>query len=484
MAGSSALRRAHEAFGALLGTILATQVAWAQPQAPAASSPATPAEAAPPGVGAAATSPPASTGGASLARCLELADRNHPDLLAARARLARVRAQLDEAHFAPYMNFWANGGLSLAPTVLGSAVYSPNTDTSLTSSLGVGWQATIAGVVPIWTFGKITNLWDAASAGVSVSEAELDVTRDSIRFDVRRAYFGLQLARDALALLDDATEVLAEATEKLEQKVADDQGDPIDVLKLKTYSAEIGARRSEARKSERVALAGLRFYTGDDTLRIPDEPLAASTRRLASLVEYQTAARSYRPDVRMARAGIEAREAQVRLSQSGFFPDLGLALQMGVSAAPEVANQINPFVSSDANYFHYGAALVFQWKLDVVPQWARLKQAQAQLDEVQALDRKALTGVGAEVEEAYAEVIDWQSRLETYRTAVKYAKRWLATVQQAIDVGTLEDKEIIDPARAYAEQRYNVLRASMELDLAWSKLAKVTGWDALAPEGP
>jgi outer membrane protein TolC len=156
---------------------------------------------------------------------------------------------------------------------------------------------------------------------------------------------------------------------------------------------------------------------------------------------------------------------------------------MGLSAAPEVADQINPFVSDPGNYFHYGAALVAQWKLDFLPQAARIAQAEAQLEEVVALDRKALGGVAAQVEEAYAEVVDWQTRLAAYTKASRYARQWLATVKQSIDIGTSEDRELIEPARAYAEHRYNVLNATMEYNLALAKLAKATGWDAIAPGG-
>ena len=35
-------------------------------------------------------------GGADLKRCLDLADRNHPDLMASRSQLAHVEAQLLE----------------------------------------------------------------------------------------------------------------------------------------------------------------------------------------------------------------------------------------------------------------------------------------------------------------------------------------------------------------------------------------------------
>ena len=41
----------------------------------------------------------------------------------------------------------------------------------------------------------------------------------------------------------------------------------------------------------------------------------------------------------------------------------------------------------------------------------------------------------------------------------------------------------IDPAKAYATNRFNQLNATMDLDMAMSRLAKATGWDAIAPDG-
>src|SRR5947207_2206753 len=112
------------------------------------------------------------------------------------------------------------------------------------------------------------------------------------------------------------------------------------------------------------------------------------------------------------------------------FPDIGLGFSFGLSRAPEVADQINPFVTDPGNYLHYGFGVVFGWNLDFVPAYARVMQAQAQLEEVMALDRKALGGVAAEVEEAYAQVNDWRKRYNAFRKAERYAKKWLAMVQQ------------------------------------------------------
>lgn len=385
-----------------------------------------------------------------------------------------------EAYAAPFSQFKATGGVALAPTLRGNNVFSPNTDVALTSSLGVAWRASISGVLPLWTFGKITNLWDAAEAQVDLKEAEIEVARDKVRFDVRRAYLGMQFARDALDLLGDVKRQLQDAEQALEEKVEEGDADPVDLLKLQTFTADMDARRAEAERFLRIAKSGLRFYTGVENLQFRDEPLQKAPHQLGGLQKYLDAARVYRPEVHMARAGVAAREAQVRLSRSKLFPDIGVGLSASLSAAPEIANQINPFANDPGNYFRYGVALVAQWDLDFVPAVARIDQAEAQLREVLAQDKKALGGVAAEVENAYAEVISFEKRLDAYQRAQKLARKWLLTVQQAIDIGGMESKELIDPAKAYAEHRANVLRATMEYNLAMAKLAQATGWDAIA----
>ncbi len=418
-----------------------------------------------------------------LPRILALTDRNHPTLAASRARLLQARAQLDEAHLAPFSQFKLTGGFALAPTVQGNNVFSPNTDVSLTSSLAVAWRGGIDGVVPLWTFGKITNLWDAAAANVRVNEADVEKERDALRVDVRKAYFGLQLARDSAILLKDVRGSIDKAIAALEKQIAKDEGDPIDLLRIQTYAAELDVREAEAHRYVDVALAGLRFYTGVTDLDIPDAPIRPPKHELGHVTRYLSAASLYRPEIAMARAGVAARGAQVQLARSQFFPDIGIALSLSMSAAPAIADQINPYVVDPGNFFHYGAAFVFQWKLDFPAQAARLRFAEAQLEEVRSQQRFALGGVGAEVEVAYAEVVDWKKRVEAYNRAVKTAKRWMVMVQEGIDIGTLAQKDLLEPAKAYATNKFSQLNAVMELDMAMSRLAKATGWDAIAPDG-
>jgi len=422
--------------------------------------------------------------GVTLRRCLELAERNHPNIWAARARLKFMRGQLDEARFAPFSEFVVSGGFGIAPTVRGNNLYSPNTEVSLSSSMGVAWRIGIEGVIPLWTFGKLTNLWDAAEAQTRVGEADINKQKNLVKMDVRKAYFGLQLARDSLALLSEATDKLDKAIEHLDREIKAGNADEIDSLKLRTFRYELDGRKAEARRYEAIALSSLKFLTGEgDGFDIPADPSRVAKRQLGPVAQYLQAARVNRPEVNMLRAGLVAREAQVALARSKYFPDLGVGLSANWAKAPLVADQLNPFVRDDANYLRYGAALVFRWQLDLLPDAARLAQAKAQVEELRQTERYALGGIGVEVETAYAQVQDAQLREQAYGAAQKTARQWVIAIQQGIDIGTKEDADLVDAAKQWAQQRFNHLTSIMDLNVAWSNLALATAWDDIAPAG-
>jgi outer membrane protein TolC len=422
--------------------------------------------------------------GASLRRCIELAERNHPNVWAARARLRGMRAQLDEARSAPFSQFTVSGGLGLAPTVRGTDLYSPNTEVSLSSSMGLAWRIGIEGVVPLWTFGKMTNLWRAAEAQIDVGESDVSKHKNLVKMDVRKAFFGLQLARDSLGLLGEAADKLDTALGHLEREVKAGNADEIDAFKLRTFRYELDGRRAEARRYESIALASLKFLTGEgEGFDIVKDPLRPTKRSLGPVAQYLQAARVNRPEVNMLRAGLIAREAQVALVRSRYFPDLGLGVSAVWARAPLVSDQLNPFVRDDANYLRYGAALVLRWQLDLLPNAARVAQAKAQVEELRETERYALGGIGVEVETAYAQVVDAQAREQAYGAAQRTARQWVIAIQQGIDIGTKEDADLVDAAKQWATQRFNHLSSMMDLNLAWSTLALATAWDDIAPGG-
>jgi multidrug efflux system outer membrane protein len=426
----------------------------------------------------------------TLAECLALADRNHPNLWAARARVELAHAQLSEATWLPFFNWTANASFAVLPPFTGTSFYTSAGQNARDLSFAQGIQPLVhfdfGGVIPLYTFGKITAAKGIASANIRLNEWDLEKFRQQTRMDVRRAYFGAMLSRDADYLAKEVLEKIDHAIQAIRDKMTkgDASASDVDRLRMEVYREEIVARSGEAHKGETIALASLRFLTGVQSFfDVPDEPLKRPDAPLAPVVRYLAAARLFRPEVNMARAGIEARKAQVDLARARFFPDFGLQLGADYTHAPGVTEQQNAFIPDYFNHFYYGAGLGLRWSLDILPNAARVAQAEAQLEETRALERLALGGLAVEVEGAYATVVEAKGREEAWDRAEHKSKEWVATVQDAIDLGTQDERALNEALRNYVSSRVNHLFALMDYNIALSQLALASGWDSAAPSG-
>ncbi len=414
-----------------------------------------------------------------LRRCLELAERNYPKISEANARQDGKAAKEREAYWAPFTEFTATAGLALAPTLRGLSTFSPNTDVTLSSSMALAWQVGVDGVLPLYTFGKLDHGWRALAAQTKAGEYEVKKEINDVRLIVRKAYYAVQLSRDAMALIREAADMIDGHIQKMEKDAEEGEGDDINLLRLREQRADLDARAADAKKQEASAMAGLRFFTGQTTpFDIPNEPLRPVTHGLGPISQYMTAARLFRPEVNMAAAGVTARREALRLERARYMPDLGLALGVKWSYAPEVTDQTNPFVRDGGNFLYYSFGVVMRYKLDFLPQAARVDQAAAQLREMEATQRYALGGVGQQVEEAYAEVESARAKLDATSRAARLAQQWLIRVQQGIEVGTLDEEDLVLPAREFALQRFAQMSATFDFNMAYAKLTQATGWDA------
>jgi multidrug efflux system outer membrane protein len=423
----------------------------------------------------------------SLAECLALADRNFPNLWAARGRLAYAHAQLEEVRWTPWFQWTAQSTFGVAPALPGTVLYP---QASVFSKNVTGFDGLqpffgfgISGIVPLYTFGKIDTYFDAAQANVRVSEWDMEKSRQQMRLDVRRAYYGLQLARDAMYLIGDAKGRIDKAIDGIKEKIA--KGDPnvgdVDRLRLETYRQEIIAQSLQAPKGEAYGLAALRFMSGvQQNFDIVDEPLKRPDRPLAPIVQYLEAARILRPDVNMARAGVIARKRMVDYNRAKLFPDFGMGLGADFQSTPSAVSQQNVYANDPFNHFSYYFAFGLKWSLDLLPQAARAQQAEAQLEETRALERLALGNAMFEVEKAYADAVEAKTREETWDKAEHETKEWISIAQDHIELGTWDERTLMEPLRAYASARVAHLTALMDYNVALSSLAQASGWDSAA----
>jgi outer membrane protein TolC len=428
----------------------------------------------------------------TLEECLALADRNFPNLWAARARLEFTHAQLEEARWLPWFQGWsANSTFGVIPTLSGTVLYPQSTlstrnITALEDLAHPFFQFGISGTIPLYTFGKIDSAVHAGEAGVRVSEWDMEKSRQQTRMDVRRAFYGLELARDLGDVAHDAIDRLDKGISGIKEKIArgDSNVGDVDRLRLEAYRQEVSAQALGVPKGETYALASLRFLTGVETgFDIVDQPLKRPDRPLAAVAQYLEAARVLRPDVNMARAGIVQRGSLTDLARARLFPDLGLNFGADYMTTPSATPQNNLYANDPFNHFYYYFALGTRWSLDLLPQAARTRQAEAQLAESRALERLTFSTAMLEVERAYADTVEAKGREEAMDKSEHLAKEWISIVSDHIDLGTADERALLEPLRAYGNARVAHLYALMDYNVAMSSLAQVSGWDSAAPTG-
>ena len=428
----------------------------------------------------------------TLAECLALADRNFANLWAARARLAFTHAQLAETLWAPWWQWSASSVFALSPPVQGTVIYTQSNYTSLNPSndlnkgLQPSFNLSLNGSIPLYTFGKIGAATAVAEANIRTSEWDMEKLRQQMHMDVRRAYFGIQLARDAKYVIDAALGQLDKAIASLKDKI--DRGaagvSEIDRLRLQAYREDVASRSLQAPKGEAYGLVALRFLTGEESsFDVRDQPLTRPDRPLVGIVQYLAAARILRPDVNIARATAESRRAAVDYSRAKLFPDLSLALASTFATNMNAPSQLNVFSNDSFNQFFYSAMLSTRISLDVLPQAARISQAESQLEEARSLVRQSIGTAAYEVEKAYADALEAGGREQAWDKAEHDTKQWMAIVSDQIDLGTAEEGALLEPLRAFANARIAHLYALMDYHVALSALALTSGWDEAAPSG-
>jgi len=425
----------------------------------------------------------------TLAECLSLTERNHPNLWVGRARLAGFHAQLDEARWAPFFQWNTDVRLGVIPEIKGTPFYTAAPanllSTKFTDGLNPFLQFNISGYVPLFHFGKIDWARRAGEAQVRAGEWDLEKFRQDVRRDVRKAFYVVMGARDGRYLLNEVKAKLEKAIEGVQAKL--DKGEAgveeTDRIRLEVYRDQLLAREGTPDMLETNGMAALRFMTGVQVnFDIPDEPLARPDVNVAPVVSYLSAARLFRAEVGSARAAIAQRNANLALVRARLFPDIGIDLRASYSTAPSVVMQDNAWVVDYFNRFTYNGSLTARWNLDIMPAQARVTGAESQLEEARAVERLTLGNIGVEVESAYAAMLETRKREEMWARAEHKAKGWIASVQDAIDLGTKDEGAIMEPLRSFVDSRMNHIQALVEYYITLSELARVSGWDAAAPQ--
>ena len=303
-------------------------------------------------------------------------------------------------------------------------------------------------------------LWAArrrAHAGAESEEAGRAAMQRQVALDAVRAYFSVRAAEDALAYAEDALRTAKDTESFVKARVAQDVLLPSEGSRSTAYRAQAEAERAAAVRQLAQARTGFVLLVGQEpppgTLLTPLVPPDAAS----------SPAVEERPELRAARAGVEAQSAAADEAHGRLWPTL--LLQGGV--ATERASL------SEGNTWGMGF-LILRWSGSV----AAFKTADS-ADAARAAAEARRVGqeraLAAELEEAHASVAASSAALEAARTAVSASEQARDQRQARHRQGLVPLTDLLDAETGLTSARALLLRSALQARLARAELEHASG---------
>ncbi|MDY0002023.1 MAG: TolC family protein [Polyangia bacterium] len=333
---------------------------------------------------------------------------------------------------------------------------------------------------PLYTFGKIRHAKSLARHGVAAARLAETQTLDEAVHGVRRAYFGLKLAREMLFTIEEGEEQLRKAEKRMERALAKEDGetDRTDQYRLQIARADVDELTQKVKRGESMALAGLRALLGSSApkgLDIDDRPLDRVKTELKPLDHYLALARKHRPEIKLLKVALQAAQTTVKLRKASFLPDLMLLMRYRLNLSTSKDDPRNAYLRDELHGNSVYIGLALKWDLDFHFKYADLAKAQAELVATRHMGEQARLGLELQVERAHGQLADALRSLEVLGRARAAARRWLVTMGQRHEMGTASTKPLIDALKARFQADLRYLEAVNSFNMAAVDLSRLVG---------
>lgn len=418
----------------------------------------------------------------TLPEAIEYA-REHSGLVAAaRAGTDALEAKWRQAEWAA----WPHASMRALLAPMARQYGNPVSGGTDLGEWGVFAYTEVTGTWPLFTFGKISNLKEAARRGVDVGRAREEVARAEAAFRVKRGFQALALAREMAQVIREGRDYLDKARRHLDDlEAADDPSfDPVDRMKMRVYDASVLGRELQASRAAEVARAALRVALGLD----PNDPLdfeapppkPVDLPQDPTLEDLVRQALESRPDLVVLRRVLQARQSEVAARRAAFFPNLFVAGQFRYGYSNVAEPQASPFANDPFNTYTAGGAVGLEMDLEIGKKLGELREAEAEVECLRAETREAENAVRLEVEKLYREMQDARRMVAAQEDAVAAARGWVIAKTDLYDNDLCDLNDVLTGLVQFFQARMDALQAIHDFNVAVASLERAVGGDLTA----
>ncbi len=311
---------------------------------------------------------------------------------------------------------------------------------------------------PLYTGGRITSAKRAGEYMAQAEKASQDRRKQETAQMVVEAYFGTQVAEQALKWVDDTRMWIQGMENFVGARVNQGLMLESELQRLKAFHAQADAQKADVIKQVRSARSGLGLLTGTGPV---EGPLGTSLEPAAPTGTQGTALRGD-----LVAAGLQAKAAGegAKAAQGSLLPEVGLELGAGT---------LHHSWSEKGNWTWAGVGV--KWKVFSAPDVAKAKAARAQ--ERAAIEMRNFKQQQAEHEVRVAgeSVIAAQAKYSAAKESLAAAEESKRLREARHKEGLAPLIEVLDAEAAIQGARTLILQSLFELRVSRAGLDLATG---------
>jgi outer membrane protein TolC len=182
-----------------------------------------------------------------------------------------------------------------------------------------------------------------------------------------------------------------------------------------------------------------------------------------------------RPETRAAAAQVSGRMSAVDLERAKLWPDLALVAGGSYNYTTSADTPSTPFAYNPFQQQSIYVALALQGSLDFPQKFARIRQAEAELQDALAQQRGAEQLVRLELRQALGDLQEARTRAERYTNESVIGKQLAIQAGLAFDSGLGEARDLMEDMLLWARADGEKFKALFDAQIAWATLQKATG---------
>jgi outer membrane protein TolC len=407
----------------------------------------------------------------TLERAIATAQASSPDAKIAQHRIAAAQAMIEQSNAAwlPQLMIQSrytesNNSMMAFGSILNQRAFSFGLDFNHPGKVD-NFNATGTVAYNLYAGGRASAGRAAAKAGAQAAEQDARATQNQLAAEVVKAYLNIRKSREAVIAVEGGVKAYEAAVAAADARFSSGQMLKADLLSLQVQLAQTREMLSSVRHGAALAERAFLFVLGLEANGEKVE-LAADDPGLNRIAVPDTHDYSHRPELLGLQERIRAAEAMVRVARGQRLPTVNAFGSYQYDQGWKLDRHADSWmagVSLDLNVFDGGQTS------------GKIRQAKAELAQVNEMLRKATLGISLEVEQARLAYDDARERLTVSTQTVEQAEESAALTRGRFEKGAVLIADLIGVESRLLDARMHRTMAAADERIALADLRCALG---------